>query len=343
MLRERAREIYERIKNEGEKAIEDFILSHRSEELFLDFKRSADEGTGTVLHHDDRKNLAKAISGFGNSEGGVIVWGVDCSKDNFSGYDVAHAKVPINDVDKFVAFIEGAISGCTIPVHNQVESYGIKQKGKRSGFVVTLIPKSSRAPHQAVYKYYYYMRAGSSFAPVTHSILAGMFGKRPHPHIVPIYDYYPPQIKKHRGRPTEIIVKLCFTVSNDGIGIARDAFINADITKLPGENCKAWYEVLDKEIWGAHFDYGHKLGVICKTDFRLAPKGVSRAVVLNLSFMPPFTDILKIEIDLGCEGSEPFYGHLMSEKERITKYYDKMLQEMSDQERHQMVAKLLNI
>jgi hypothetical protein len=127
------------------------------------------------------------------------------------------------------------------------------------------------------------------------------------------------------------------------VGIAHDIFINIDIATLPGPNCKAWYDVIDKNIWMAHLDYGHKLGVICKNEFRLAPKGVSRAIVLNLSLKPPFTDKLKIESDLGSEGAEPFYGYIMSEKERIEKYYEKILKVGSEKERHYLVAKLINI
>lgn len=70
---ERAQELFERIKTQGKPAIEEFILTQKAEELFLDFKRSADNGTGRSLNQNDRKNLAKAISGFGNSEGGVVV------------------------------------------------------------------------------------------------------------------------------------------------------------------------------------------------------------------------------------------------------------------------------
>ena len=84
-------DIFERIIKGGENEIDEFIITRESEELFLDFKRSADDGDGQRLHQKDRENLAKAISGFGNSEGGVIVWGVDCSKTENSA-DVAHAK-----------------------------------------------------------------------------------------------------------------------------------------------------------------------------------------------------------------------------------------------------------
>jgi hypothetical protein len=90
----RAEEIFEKIKDQGEAAIDEFILVRQSEELYLDFKRSADNGRGPrVLHENDRNNLAKAVSGFGNSEGGVIVWGVDTSVDGDSA-DVAKAKDP---------------------------------------------------------------------------------------------------------------------------------------------------------------------------------------------------------------------------------------------------------
>jgi hypothetical protein len=44
------------------------------EQLFFDYKRSSTVLPGVKLSDDDRKNLAKAIAGFGNSEGGVVVW-----------------------------------------------------------------------------------------------------------------------------------------------------------------------------------------------------------------------------------------------------------------------------
>ena len=67
-------------------------------ELFIDFKQAASEGKNfTTLHKDDRKNLSKAISGFGNSEGGVVIWGIECSRDIDVG-DVAKAKVKVKNV-----------------------------------------------------------------------------------------------------------------------------------------------------------------------------------------------------------------------------------------------------
>lgn len=75
----RAEDIFQKLIYFGEDAIDDFIVNLQTEELFLDFKQAVSTGkNGTSLHKDDRKNLAKGF-GFGNSEGGVIVWGVECA------------------------------------------------------------------------------------------------------------------------------------------------------------------------------------------------------------------------------------------------------------------------
>jgi len=59
---------------EGRKSvIYEFIEERYTEELFLDFKRSSNNGRDKKLSQTDRQNMAKAISGFGNSEGGVLV------------------------------------------------------------------------------------------------------------------------------------------------------------------------------------------------------------------------------------------------------------------------------
>src|SRR3990170_8028339 len=115
----RAEDLFRRISDGSETALDQLILDRQSEELFLEFKRSADNGAGPRLHDTDRANLAKAISGFGNSEGGVIVWGIECSARSDRG-DVASAKVPLQNPQRFVSWLEGAVSGCTVPPHPQV-------------------------------------------------------------------------------------------------------------------------------------------------------------------------------------------------------------------------------
>lgn len=345
MMIERAKEIYNKIKEKGIEAIDEFILERRSEELFLDFKRSADNGKGKFLHQNDRNNLAKAVSGFGNSEGGVIVWGVDCSKD-FDGADVAKAKYPIDNVEKFVSLLQGAISGCTIPPHSKVENYGIKEQGKSSGFVVTYIPQSMSAPHQAIHKSQYYMRVGSNFAPVPHGILSGMFGRRPQPRVFLMFSTEPAKINiKNTNEQNEVLCKIGFLITNDGLGIARDTFLNAEIYSIPGSDCNAWFEFKDQNNWTGNFAFGFKLGIICRESFRIPPRNFVQPVILYMSFLPPFKKDLKIKLKCGCEGSEPWNWELNSSKENVEKYYNEILKLNNEELKtsQDLVTELFNI
>ena len=55
----RAEDLFDSLKQRGEAEIDQLIQDRQSEELFLDFKRSADNGSGRRLHDDDRRNLAR--------------------------------------------------------------------------------------------------------------------------------------------------------------------------------------------------------------------------------------------------------------------------------------------
>lgn len=71
----RAEDLFARIEVGGEAYIDELIDTRKSEESFLDFKRSANHGGSPRLHPDDLKNLSRSLSGFSNSEGGVVIWG----------------------------------------------------------------------------------------------------------------------------------------------------------------------------------------------------------------------------------------------------------------------------
>src|SRR5689334_4316045 len=108
----RAEDLFERLTRDGEAAIVEMIAQRQVEDLFLDFKRSHDSGVGTKLHQFDLENFGRAVSGFGNSDGGVIVWGVACKRDP-TGADVPSAKVPIEEPQRFVGWLNDVVTGCT--------------------------------------------------------------------------------------------------------------------------------------------------------------------------------------------------------------------------------------
>jgi hypothetical protein len=314
---DRAEDIFNRIVEKGEPAIDDFIVARTSEELFLDFKRSSDNGAGNQLSQDDRNNLAKAISGFGNSEGGVIVWGVDCSPDK-GGADVAKSKVPLADAKRIQSWLEGTISGCTVPPHTGVTNASILRSSSGEGYVATHIPKSNAAPHQVVGKLQYYIRAGSSFVPTPHGVLAGMFGRRPQPLIGVLFLTAPSRIVGDT-----IHADVGFFVSNWGQGIATDIFLNASTWSTPGENSHIGYEVITETRWTGGYALGFQLSLISEPTFRLPPEAKIQPVVMKVELCPPFTKELHVAVTSGAMRSPPWKADLKSDANRVADTYSK--------------------
>jgi hypothetical protein len=155
------------------------MISERvTEELFLDYKQCATAHGARKLHADDRKNLGKAISGFGNSDGGLIIWGVVCTQG--PNGDVPSGPAHVYDAVAFKALLDGAIGGLTIPPHRHVENSAWPVDSRPSGFVVTHVPPGYDVPFFSLDQSAsgYYLRAGSSFQRVPPGILAAMFGRR---------------------------------------------------------------------------------------------------------------------------------------------------------------------
>lgn len=299
----RPEEIFDRIIKEGEAAIDEFIQTRQSEELFLDFKRSSDNGSRKSLDQNDRENFAKAISGFGNSEGGVLVWGIDCSKDTDYA-DVAHTKVPIVNPTRFRSWLEGVVSACTVPPHSGVRHTAILTDGKKNGFVATLIPKSNASPHQVVGKLQYYMRAGSSFSPVSHGLLAGMFGRRPQPEVYVSYTIAPPAFSAHDDSLT---IHLGYLLVNRGPGIARDPFISSWVMSSPGDKCEISFDVSHSQNnWIGLWSLGRHISLISKPEIRLAPRSHLQPYTLTLKLTPPFSKQLSIDGTCGCDQAPPY-------------------------------------
>lgn len=307
----RAEDIYRRIVEGGVETIHGFVRDRESESLFLDFKRSRDGGVNGRLHDHDRNSLAKAISGFGNSEGGVIVWGVECSKKDKG--DVASELIPIGDVKRFVSLIEGAVSGCTLPPCSLVENKVVVNDSEDRGFVVTYVPKSNDAPHQVVGDYKYYMRAGSSFSPVPHGVLAGMFGRRPQANV---------SLGINVATPHDFnaVISFSFVVSicNNGPGIAYDPYFNMEFIEMPPTNeLKINYKVASQEIWGVSNNMQSVVSAMSKYRFRMAPKSVCPVLDGEFHVLSKVTQGIAIAMQAGFGSSAPISNSWINSAENL--------------------------
>jgi hypothetical protein len=160
----------------------------------------------------DKGNLAKAISGFANSEGGVILWGVSARKDN-EGSDCIEGYPGVRNPQRILARLQELTSQATSPgvvgvVHRIPSANGVGLH-----FVATFVPQSDSGPHMAKLREdRYYQRIGSSMMRMEHFQIADMFGRRPHPEI----------LFKFVQSDTDV---LSVELRNAGRGIARAPYV----------------------------------------------------------------------------------------------------------------------
>jgi len=160
----------------------------QSEDLYLDFKEKA--GTGSFGDEEDCANLAKAISGFANTEGGLIVWGVVAKKDTNEDddADVVKGLRPVSDLAGFKAWLDDEChKRSTPPVPGIFACAVADPAGSNTGYVIVLIPKrrdilvQAEPPRRSKTAKGYYLRSGSGFHVYPPSMIAEFYSRRPLP------------------------------------------------------------------------------------------------------------------------------------------------------------------
>lgn len=338
----RAEDIFQKLIYFGEDAIDDFIINQQTEELFLDFKQAVSVGKNFVtLHRDDRKNLSKAISGFGNSEGGVVIWGVECSRDCEVG-DVAKSKVKVKNVHRFLSWLENAISGCTIPSHNKVRNHIISSDENGDGFIVTYIPRCEIAPLMSTTNGAIYIRSGSNNVPAPYAVISGMFGRRPQPNIELLVSnkslealenadedmLYPKSI----DNPPDKYIKISFTIqaNNNSNVIAREIYLSCRTGSTSGEYNKVRFSNYNQmdSIPGIE----GQLNLITKLDLRLPPRGIIKFCKVDVILSPLIDEDLLIDGVIGADECAPKDFRIHIPKNRLRSFVARALRNDDSQE-----------
>lgn len=194
-------------------AIQGFVSDGREEDLHLEFKTISSPS----LTRDDRKNLAKALSGFANSDGGLIIWGIVAR--SIDDVDVASASNLILELKKLISNLNSFSGKLVSPIVDNVRHKAIYQPGSNAiGFAVTIIPKSQSTPHMALGgEHRYYKRSGDSFYRMEHFDLEDMFGRRPRPDLK-LYT----KVTSGGGGSVTLVLGL----HNQGKGIAKFPYLS---------------------------------------------------------------------------------------------------------------------
>ncbi len=174
MVLKASESIFEEIRKQGLPLIDRWIAEGYREDLHLDFKRKANPDSH-YPDENDKKNYAKALSGFANSDGGVIIWGVDAPG---VGKGVRE-KMPIKGIQHFMEHLDSLASRMVAPQVEGVVNHVILESDD-IGYGVTWVPRSLTCPHRAEHhsSKKYYQRSGDSFVQLEHWQLEYMFGRR---------------------------------------------------------------------------------------------------------------------------------------------------------------------
>ena len=192
------------------------------ERLHIDFKEKSNRSHAS-LEDADRKNLAKAISGFADSGGGVLVWGIQ---------DKTLSPKPITDIQLFVSSVLELAPQVTDPVVENIDGDWIQcdASAAKDGFGLVLVPESLLPPHRVLLSFqgiknHYYIRTGGSFVEASHTQLEDMFGRRPQPKLglhTKVIQY-----GSRFGGMSNVYVVL--GIENKGRGTAKAPFLSVKV------------------------------------------------------------------------------------------------------------------
>ncbi|CAL65848.1 helix-turn-helix domain-containing protein [Christiangramia forsetii] len=209
------------------KEIDRFIEEGQEENLNLEFKTVNFPNYNEQNKEFDKKNLSEVISGFANSNGGIIIWGIK-AKNNSKNQDVAQSKKPIEQLTKFLNTLNRLEGQAITPyisglVHEKIETTN------DIGFIKTYVPASENAPHMANFSgKHYYKRSGDSFYQCEHYDIADMFTRKKSPRLRIHIRKLPRGSSNATGKR---FIKFCFAISihNDGQSIAKFPFLGLNI------------------------------------------------------------------------------------------------------------------
>lgn len=176
-----ARAIYEQYKSDDAITRINGMVGQEFENHLLDFKEMRTDTKGD-LAESDRTIYSIALSGFANSDGGVIVWGVECKPTSQDGRDVVQALKPIKPLSKLIYALRRLEPSMTSPAISGIDHVVIEEtKDSDSGFIATYIPKIESLPVMAMGKetQRLYYRGSHSFSYMPHWMLADKFSRRP--------------------------------------------------------------------------------------------------------------------------------------------------------------------
>ncbi|MGK3959906.1 helix-turn-helix domain-containing protein [Sorangium sp. So ce118] len=232
-------ELFDEADQDGWPALARWVESQLEESVYLDFKRAMSKGAD--IHQDDIKNLSKSLSGFANTGGGLLVFGIDAVPKKKGEPSSASSLVPVSNIRLFREAIQKRVRQCTIPPIAGIDTRAISSPDdESSGILLILVPPSDGGPHRAAgstkeVNDKYYMRTADETAVMPHELLADRFSRRAPTKL---------QLEVEHSDKGELLL----IVRNLGRGTARSLLLRLEWTH-PGFDMKVSRYPINDERW----------------------------------------------------------------------------------------------
>jgi hypothetical protein len=204
-------QIFQRLQNRAEIA----ALIGKTEDLYLDCK------TWPSKDDECQKILAKALSGFANADGGVIVVGMEAKPVQKFDPDLISSERPVADATAVKARIEALVGEMVEPPLRGVRVAAVaEQPGSKAGFVLIHVPPTDGFPVRSRKNSHFYQRIASGTYQMEYFQIADMFGRRRRPSLELCLE----EIEmRSRGLGNVVVVErlMMLGLRNKGRGIAR--------------------------------------------------------------------------------------------------------------------------
>jgi hypothetical protein len=204
--------------------IENEMIGKEFESSYLECKeKSRPDRSETDLQ--DVSNYAKALSGFANTSGGILIFGLKANKDN--DVDIINDIVPITNIQKFESRLRELESRIVERPIAGVE-YRAIITSDRDGILAIYIPQSIWLPHRSIKDSKFYIRAGGTFQPIDLNLVEDLFFRR----------RFKPKLELsvHVRDSMNIII----SITNRGEASARNPYI---VLKLPRDIDTTHFEI----------------------------------------------------------------------------------------------------
>lgn len=166
---------YHSLRSEAD--LKELIRLRVQEDLYVEFKTKVDVRVPDLAIRDTW-HFSRALSGFANSDGGVLLWGIKTNK-----HEQAYKPQPVSDAYDFQGRLKKSLLHSTQPPVDDVQIDVIPVDGSDGlGYIKCLVPASDRVPHRAMLAdREYFRRSTEGFRRMEHFELEDMFGRRPRP------------------------------------------------------------------------------------------------------------------------------------------------------------------